>query len=117
MILYGELANFLDGKIDTSVNYARYWHGYLVLFRPLFLVFNISEIRKLLFFIFLVLFIILIKLINQKFDYRIAAIFAVSLICNRLFFSFLFFREFTNFFDYDDCFHLVTKKFRKKKRF
>lgn len=25
----GELEEFLNGNIDTSVNYARYWHGYL----------------------------------------------------------------------------------------
>lgn len=25
----GELHDFLDGKIDTSITYGRYWHGYM----------------------------------------------------------------------------------------
>ena len=31
----GELAEFLDGNIDTSITYARYWHGYLPILRTL----------------------------------------------------------------------------------
>ena len=36
----GELEDFLDGNIVTSVNYARYWHGYLPILRPLLIFFN-----------------------------------------------------------------------------
>lgn len=81
----GELYNFLNGEIIASINYARYWHGNLVLFRPLLLIFNIMEIRTLLFGIFLILFIYFIYLLAKKFDKRIAFIFAISLICNGYF--------------------------------
>ena len=53
----GELAEFLDGTIDTSVTYARYWHGYLPILKTLLFFFNISEIRILLLIIFIFLFI------------------------------------------------------------
>ncbi len=76
----GELAEFLDGNIDTSVTYARYWHGYLPILRTLLIFFNISEIRILLLIIFIFLFIWLIKLIKNKIGIINAGIFAVSLI-------------------------------------
>ena len=38
----GELEEFLNGNINTSINYARYWHGYLPALRPLLIFFNIS---------------------------------------------------------------------------
>lgn len=40
-----ELYNFMKGKVNISTEYARYWHGYLLLFRPLLYIFNITQIR------------------------------------------------------------------------
>ncbi|MBR6252497.1 MAG: hypothetical protein IKR04_01460 [Clostridia bacterium] len=54
-----ELINFLDNKVTISVDYARYYHGYLVYLRPLFILFNIGELRWIMFFIFLSLLIAL----------------------------------------------------------
>lgn len=82
----GELEEFLKGNIDTSINYARYWHGYLPLLRTLLIFFNISEIRKILLIIFIVLFIWLIKLIKDKIGIIEAIIFAISLILEGYFF-------------------------------
>lgn len=117
MTLYGELANFMKGEIHTSVNYARYWHGYLVLFRPLFLFFSIVGIRRILFFLFCILWVIMLKLIHQRFGRKIAFVFGLSLLCNRLFFSLLFSRKFAYFSNHDDKFYLVVEKFREGKRF
>jgi hypothetical protein len=82
----GELSEFLDGNIDTSINYARYWHGYLPILRTLLLFFNISEIRIILLIIFTILFIYLIYLLKDKFGIIISLIFGVSLIIEGYFF-------------------------------
>ena len=55
----GELAETVNGTIEESFEYARYWHGYLVLLRPALLLGNIGEIRIVLTFIFIILLIIL----------------------------------------------------------
>lgn len=42
------LKNYLDGKkMDQISTYARYWHGYLVILKPLLLILNFQEIRLL----------------------------------------------------------------------
>ena len=82
----GELEELLNGNIDTSVNYARYWHGYLPVLRTLLIFFNISEIRKILLLIFIILFIWLIKLIKEKIGIFISIIFAIALIIEGYFF-------------------------------
>lgn len=69
----------------TSVAYARYWHGNLSIFRPLLLLFNVSQIRLLMFGVFIILFVYFIYLLAKKFNNTIAGIFALSLICNGYF--------------------------------
>lgn len=76
----GELAKFLDGKVTTSVDYARYWHGYEVVLRVLLLFFDISVIRMLLLFVFATLLVTLFILLKRKFGIAISIIFAASLI-------------------------------------
>ena len=56
----GELEQFVNGNIDTSINYARYWHGYLSILRTLLIFFDIAGIRKILLIIFIILVIIAI---------------------------------------------------------
>ena len=80
------MEEFVNGKIDTSINYARYWHGYLPILRTLLIFFNIKEIRKILLCIFIVLFIYLIKLIKEKIGIVEALIFAISLILEGYFY-------------------------------
>ena len=82
----GELEDFLDGNIVTSVNYARYWHGYLPILRPLLIFFNVSQIRKILLFVFVILFVWLIKLLKEKLGIATSIIFAISLIIQGYFF-------------------------------
>ena len=40
-----ELDAILHDKVEISQTYTRYYHGYMLLFRPLLLVFNITQIR------------------------------------------------------------------------
>ncbi len=61
-----ELKNFLNGNVNISVDYARYYHGYLVYLRPLLLLFNINQIRYITLFVFLILLIVLAYELNKK---------------------------------------------------
>lgn len=81
-----ELEEFLDGKVTTSIEYARYWHGYLVVLRVLLLFYNISGIRYFLFGLFLAFFIILLKLLKEELGYGVAIIFGFALIIEDYFF-------------------------------
>lgn len=76
----GELSEFTDGKIDTSITYARYWHGYLPILRTLLIFFNVSEIRLLMLAVFILLLVYFVYLLKEKFNKTIATIFAYSLI-------------------------------------
>lgn len=77
-----ELGNFLNDKIHTSMIYGRYWHGYLILYRPLLLFFNISTIRTILLNAFFILLVIFLNLLYKRFNKSIAFIFGASLVCS-----------------------------------
>lgn len=81
----GELSEFLLGNIDTSINYARYWHGYLPVLRILLIFFNIRQIRILLLIVFIFLFIYFVSLLKKKFGIIISIIFGIALICEGYF--------------------------------
>lgn len=82
----GELKNFVEGNITTSISYARYWHGYLIGLRTLLLFFNISQIRILLLVVFILLFVYLVYLLKKELGIIIAFIIACSLILEGYFF-------------------------------
>lgn len=75
-----ELSEFLDGKVYTSIEYARYWHGYLPFFRVLLIFFNITELRIFLLILFLILFVTLTILLYKKLGAITSFIFAFSLL-------------------------------------
>jgi len=58
-LIIEELANYLSGKVQISVEYARYYHGYLLLYRPLLILTDIIGIRLFLFVAFTASFIVL----------------------------------------------------------
>jgi len=80
-----ELYKFLKGEINISTEYARYWHGYLIIFRPLLYIFNISFIRIFLVILFLLLFLLLIKHLNKIFNTPIVVSFGASILCCGMF--------------------------------
>lgn len=82
----GELSSFINGDIDTSIIYARYWHGYMVFYRILLIFFNISQIRIFLFVLFSILILVLGKLLKDKLDIVISIIYVYALIVNGYFF-------------------------------
>lgn len=81
-----ELKEFLDGKTEISMLYARYWHGYLPVLRVALIFFNIAEIRNILLMIFIILLIYSVILIKKRLDTHTAIIFAYSLILEGFFF-------------------------------
>ena len=51
----------------TKVSYSRYWHGYLVVLKPMLVVFNLQEIRQLnMFIIFAFITAIMVLLVKRK---------------------------------------------------
>lgn len=62
-----ELSKLVDHNSDQKTyEYARYWHGYIPILRPLLLIFNISQIRILFYLITLILIAYLVKKIWDK---------------------------------------------------
>ena len=82
-----ELEDFLNGDVNVSIEYARYWHGYLVLLRPLLIFFNITEIRQILFIIFCVLLTWFAILLKKQFGLDVAVVFVYALISIGYFFE------------------------------
>ena len=78
----GELADFLNGNIKTSLNYGRYWHGYLVLYRPILLFTNITGIRTINKVAFWLLLFVLMYLLLKRFNYIIAVLYAIVILIN-----------------------------------
>ena len=80
-----ELHLFLNNRVHYSINSGRYWHGYMIFYRPLLIFFDIKQIRMILLIIYILLFSTLIYLIYKRFDVSKAIIYASSLICSNYF--------------------------------
>ena len=73
-----ELYDTVNENIDESYEYARYWHGYLVLLRPLLFIFNIKKIRILSQITFAVLLLFMGYLIWKKISPVVAMIVEIA---------------------------------------
>lgn len=76
----GELNDVINGEKWESFEYARYWHGYIVLIRPLLILFNLNQIRVLLFILLVSLSVIVLILIYKKIGLASSIVFLFSLI-------------------------------------
>lgn len=75
-----ELYGLMHGdKIEDSYEYARYWHGYLVILRPLLALFDYHAIRIVLAIITLICVAVLLFLLYKKVNIAISIIFAIGL--------------------------------------
>lgn len=74
-----ELNDTINGEVLESFEYARYWHGYLTVIRPLLILFDVNMVRIIFRIIFTVLAIILLYLIYKKIDLLTAIIFFIGL--------------------------------------
>ncbi len=76
-----ELSDFVSDKLEIAIVYGRYWHGNIVLYRPLLLFCNVTQIRMLMLGVYICLYAYFIYLVNKRFGLSIALIFALSLVC------------------------------------
>lgn len=76
----GELKDLVNNDITESFEYARYWHGYLVILRPLLTIANIQTIRIIFTVAFVILAGILLYLINKKINWVASIFFLIGLI-------------------------------------
>ena len=76
----GELNDLVNNEKAESFEYARYWHGYLIILRPLLVIFNLTQIRIILTFMLIILFIIFIILLYKKSDIVTSIIFSTCLL-------------------------------------
>ena len=75
----GELKDFVNGEKAESFEYARYWHGYLSVLRPLLTIFNITQLRYILSIVLILLVIILIHSLYKKTNIIVSIIYFFSL--------------------------------------
>lgn len=75
-----------NGANESTVfsNYARYWHGYQVILRPLLYFFNYNQIRVINYITLFVLFTITIILLYKRLNILYALSFAVTLIISNI---------------------------------
>ena len=76
-----ELYGLMHGeKIEDSYEYARYWHGYLTILRPLLTIFNYSGIRIVMFILTMALILALIILMCKKVNVISGIIYLIGLL-------------------------------------
>lgn len=78
--LVGDLKNYLEGNMDglKEFEYSRYWHGYLVILRPLLEFFNYQQIRIINYFTFMALLMVLLTSIWKSIGKKECVIFLFS---------------------------------------
>lgn len=82
----GELNATVNNSVTESFEYARYWHGYLIILRPLLILLNITQIRNLFSIIFIILGVILLYKLYKKIDLGTAFIFLLGFIISDYFY-------------------------------
>lgn len=75
-----ELQGSVDKEITESYEYARYWHGYLIILKPLLLFFNVSQIRILSTILMIILSGYLLYQIYKKINKKTMILFLLGLL-------------------------------------
>lgn len=82
-----ELYGLMHGEnITQSFEYARYWHGYLVILRPLLAIMSYSGIRIFLLIVAIILIGSLLFLIGKKINIQTAIFFLIGLLAIHIFY-------------------------------
>ena len=81
-----ELYGLMHGdNIEDSYEYARYWHGYLVILRPLLLIFSYTGIRIFLLILTIILVLTMIILLCKKINITCGIIYGIGLLAINIF--------------------------------
>ncbi|MDR1740264.1 MAG: hypothetical protein LBR38_00230 [Synergistaceae bacterium] len=78
-----DFENFTAGRADAKSPYSRYWHGYVVLLRPLLSFMSYADVRKLMFFASTLIFIGALLLLHRRTDGVTAFAFAAGYAATR----------------------------------
>ena len=66
-----ELYDFINDRVHVAINYGRYWHGNIVLYRPLLLLFDVTQIRMLMLVVYVCLFAYFLYHVHKRFGLSI----------------------------------------------
>lgn len=81
-----ELEDTVNGVGEESFEYAKYWHGYLSVLRPLLLVFDYQQLRIVITLILAVLAIVITTNIAERKNNLIASLYLLALVCVEYFY-------------------------------
>mgnify|MGYP005806486599 FL=1 len=80
-----ELIQTVSGDIEYSYEYARYWHGYITILRPLLIFFNFNEIRLIIIAVLAMLAIYLLMILSKKISFKYCFVIILSLLVSEYF--------------------------------
>lgn len=81
-----ELYGLMHGdNITDSFEYARYWHGYITIVRPLLVIANYSQIRIIMLILTFILVVLLLYKLYKKLDIQVAVFFLIGLLSVSIF--------------------------------
>lgn len=83
-IIQSDSKNALWAAMDIN-NYARYWHGYQVLLRPLLVLISYQHIRYINMFVMFILLCLVFSLIHQKLGVKISIAYIIALVSTYVF--------------------------------
>lgn len=81
-----QLKKTVDGNVEETYEYARYWHGYISIIRPLLIFFSFDEIRKILVSVFALLAMILMMVLYKKVSFKYCFVILLALLASEYFF-------------------------------
>lgn len=84
-IIQEQLIRTVNNTINESYEYARYWHGYVTILRPLLIFFNYNEIREIMIGVLAILAIILLMVLYKKISFKYCFVIIISLIASEYF--------------------------------
>lgn len=84
-IIQEQLIHTVNNDITESYEYARYWHGYVILLRPLLIFFNFNEIRAIMIAFLALLAMILLMLLYKKISFKYCLVIILALLASEYF--------------------------------
>lgn len=84
-IIQDQLIHTVNNDITECYEYARYWHGYVALLRPLLIFFNFNEIREIMVAILALLAMILLMLLYKKVSFKYCFVVILALLASEYF--------------------------------
>jgi hypothetical protein len=75
-----EFSNFVSGDVQISQSYSRYYHGFLVIMRPLLMLFDVNGIRQFMVVVFFIILCVFDYFMYKKLGNKNTIIFTILLV-------------------------------------